>query len=205
MFKQIQRVVSGRLLLACLLLMTSVVALAEEHPAQKLIVDSISAMLQVFENEGDRLKAEPEYLSAKVEELIVPNLDFDTMTKLAVGKFWRRADASQKTELVSEFRTLLLNTYTGALTQYSGESIEFEPFRPESREDRAVVRSTFVPKVGNEVPVMYKLREKSGWTIYDIEVDSISLVTSYRAAFNNEIEKGGIEGLIDAIRNRNSK
>jgi len=200
MFKTIQSV-----LLAGAVFFASGVAVAEEHPAQKLVVDSISAMLMVIKEDGDRLKAEPEYLQSKIDELIVPNLDFNTMTKLAVGKFWRRAKADERTQLVGEFRNLLLNTYTGALTQYSGETIEFEPFRPERREDRAVVRSTFKPNVGSEVPVLYKLRDKSGWTIYDIEVNDISLVTSYRAAFNNEIEKGGIKGLIDALKERNAK
>lgn len=178
---------------------------AEDHPAQTLVVDSISAMLDVLKNDGERIKSDPDYLQSKVDELIIPNLDFNTMTKLAVGKFWRRADASQKTELVAEFQTLLLNTYTGALAEYSGESINFEPFRPESREDRAVVRSTFSQSGGSDVPVIYKLRDKDGWSIYDIEVNSISLVTSYRSAFTNEIDKGGIAGLIETLKERNAK
>ncbi len=180
-------------------------AVAEDHPAQTLVVDSISAMLDVLKNDGERIKSDPDYLQSKVDELIIPNLDFNTMTKLAVGKFWRRADASQKTELVAEFQTLLLNTYTGALAEYSGESINFEPFRPESREDRAVVRSTFSQSGGSDVPVIYKLRDKDGWSIYDIEVNSISLVTSYRSAFTNEIDKGGIAGLIETLKERNAK
>ena len=178
---------------------------AEDHPAQTLVVDSITSMLDVLKNEKEKIKSDPEFLQGRVDELIVPNLDFNTMTKLAVGKFWRKADASQKTELVVEFKTLLLNTYTGALAEYSGESINFEPFRPEDREDRAVVRSTFTQSAGSDVPVIYKLREKDGWSIYDIEVNSISLVTSYRSAFTNEIDKGGIAGLIETLKERNSK
>ena len=178
---------------------------AEDHPAQTLVVDSITSMLDVLKNEKEKIKSDPEFLQGRVDELIVPNLDFNTMTKLAVGKFWRKADAGQKTELVVEFKTLLLNTYTGALAEYSGESINFEPFRPEDREDRAVVRSTFTQSAGSDVPVIYKLREKDGWSIYDIEVNSISLVTSYRSAFTNEIDKGGIAGLIETLKERNSK
>lgn len=199
MFKTIQVVLS-----AMVLALASAVSTAAEHPAQALVEDSIMAMLDIFDKDGERLKSEPEFLKEKIDEIIVPNLDFDTMTKLAVGKFWRKADNSQKTELVSEFKNLLLNTYTGALTEYSGEKISFEPFRPESREDRAVVRSSFSQSAGTDVPVIYKLRDKSGWSIYDIEVNNISLVTSYRSAFSNEIEKGGIEGLINAIKERNS-
>ena len=189
--------------LALALVTGSSLAVAEDHPAQALVVDSISAMLKVIREEGEKAKEDSQFLQAKLDELIVPNLDFDSMTKLAVSKFWRRADKDQQQELVDEFTTLLLNTYSGALTQYSGEAIEFDSFRPERREDRAVVRSTFVPTAGDKVSVMYKLREKGGWKIYDIEVNDISLVTSYRSAFSSEIEKGGIEGLIEVLKERN--
>jgi len=178
---------------------------AAEHPAQEIVVGSTTEMLSILKNEGDRIAAEPEYLSAKVEEIIVPNLDFDTMTKLAVGKFWRQADATQKTELVTEFKTLLLNTYTSAMTEYSGGTISFEPFRAEKRDDRAVVRSVFDQDGGADVPVTYKLVDKSGWSIYDIEVDGLSLVTSYRTAFASEIRKGGIDGLLGTLKKRNAR
>ncbi len=190
---------------ALVMVIASSTAVAEEHPAQILVVDAISAMLAVFKEDGERLKSDPVYLQSKVDELIVPNLDFDTMTKLAVSKFWRRADKSQQEQLVTEFTMLLLNTYTGALTEYSGETIEFQPFRPESREDRATVRAVFSQSGGSDVPVVYKLQDKKGWSIYDIEVNEISLVTSYRSAFSNEIEKGGIDGLIEAMKDRNGK
>lgn len=183
----------------------SLSAHAADHPAQEIVVDSTTEMLAVLKNEGDRIAAEPDYLKAKVEEIIVPNLDFDTMTKLAVGKFWRQAEASQRTELVSEFKALLLKTYTDAMTEYSGGTIKFEPFRAEKREDRAVVRSTFDQDGGADVPVIYKLVDKSGWSIYDIEVDGLSLVTSYRTAFAGEIRKGGIEGLLDTLKARNTR
>ncbi|MFK8078434.1 MAG: phospholipid-binding protein MlaC [Granulosicoccus sp.] len=192
-------------LAAIVLSLSSYQVSAEDHPAQTLVVDSITSMLDVLKNEEEKIKSDPEFLQGRVDELIVPNLDFNTMTKLAVGKFWRKADAGQRTELVVEFKTLLLNTYTGALAEYSGESINFEPFRPEDREDRAVVRSTFTQSAGSDVPVIYKLREKDGWSIYDIEVNSISLVTSYRSAFTNEIDKGGIAGLIETLKERNNR
>ena len=200
MLKHLQVIIA-----AVALAMSSLVATAADHPAQALVEESITGMLDVLKNDGERIKTDEEYLQAKIDELIVPHLDFNTMTKLAVSKFWRRADAEQKVELVTEFKMLLLNTYTGALNLYSGEAIAFEPFRPESRDDRAVVRSTFSQSGGDDVPVNYKLRDNDGWSIYDIEVNQISLVTSYRAAFANEIEKGGIAGLINTLKERNEK
>lgn len=196
-------------MLAAAVLMTMAASFvqAADHPAQILVEDAISTMFALYQDEGDRLKSDPEFLQEKIDELIMPNLDFETMTKLAVSKFWRRADADQHTALVDEFTTLLLNTYTSALTQYSGDTgtIKFAPFRAEKRDDRAVVRSTFTQSAGADVPVLYKLRDNDGWKIYDIEVNDVSLVTGYRSAFSNEIEKNGIDGLIETLKERNGK
>lgn len=178
---------------------------ADDHPAQKMVVDSTTQLIEVLKKEGERVKKDQDFLDAQITTYVVPNVDFDTMTKLAVGKSWRKADEQQKADLVTEFTSLLLNTYTNALTEYSGESINFQPFKPEKRDDRAVVRSVFKQSNGSTIPVLYKLREKDGWLIYDIEVDQISLVTSYRTAFSNEIEKGGIEGLLQTMKDKNAK
>jgi len=182
-----------------------VASAADDHPAQTLVVDSTTELIDVLKKEGERIKEDQAFLDAQITTYVVPNVDFDTMTKLAVGKSWRIADEQQKADLVTEFTSLLLNTYTNALTEYSGESIDFQPFKPEKRDDRAVVRSVFKQSNGSTIPVLYKLREKDGWLIYDIEVDQISLVTSYRTAFSNEIEKGGIEGLLQTMKDKNAE
>lgn len=178
---------------------------ADDHPAQKMVADSTTQLFDILKEESDRIKTDTAFLDEQIATHVVPHVDFNTMTKLAVGKSWRKADEAQRVELVTEFESLLLNTYTNALTEYSGGSIEFQPFKPEKRDDRAVVRSTFKQSSGSTVPVVYKLRDKEGWLIYDIEVDQISLVTSYRTAFSNEIEKGGIEGLLQTMKDKNAK
>lgn len=181
-------------------------AAAQEHPAQAMVEDAVNNAIEVLQTEGDALINDPALLKQRVDEIITPHVDFDTMTKLAVGKFWRRADAQQKPELVNQFKNLLMNTYSGALSEYHGQTITFLPFRPERRDDRAVVRSEFNQSGGSgDVPVIYKLREKDGWKIYDIEVNGISLVTSYRNAFSNEISKGGIAGLLKTLEERNAR
>jgi len=169
-----------------------------------MVVESTTQLIDVLKTQGDRIKNDKAFLDEQIGKYVVPHVDFNTMTKLAVGKSWKQADEQQRVSLVSEFKALLLNTYTNALTEYSGESIDFEEFKPERRDDRAVVRSTFKQANGNTVPVLYKLRDKEGWLIYDIEVDQISLVTSYRSAFSSEIEKGGIEGLLQTMKDKNA-
>ena len=195
-----------QIIATCLLLSWSLLATAaDDHPAQALVVDSTTALLDVLEKDSERVKNDRDFVNEQIATYIVPYVDFNTMTKLAVGKSWRKADAQQKEELVSEFKALLLNAYSSAVTEYGGETIEFKPFKPEKRDDRAVVRSAFVRSSGSTVPVWYKLRDKEGWLIYDIEVDEISLVTSFRSAFSNEIEKGGIEGLLKTMKDKNAK
>lgn len=189
----------------CLLSVISTISMAQEHPAQTIVVESTSGLLEVLKSERERVKTDKAFLDQQVNEHVVPYVDFDTMTKLAVGKSWKQADEQQRIDLVNEFKSLLLNTYTNALTEYSGESIEFEPFKPERREDRAVVRSAFKQSSGSTIPVLYKLRDKDGWLIYDIEVDQISLVTSYRTAFSSEIEKGGVDGLLQTMKDKNAE
>ena len=187
------------------LLSASFVAIAEEHPAQVMVVESTTKMMDFLKTNGDKIKADPAYLEAKVEELVVPHLDFNRMTRLAVGKNWKKASKDQQQELVAEFKKLLLNTYTNALTEYSGETIEFAPYRPIEKEGYAVVRSTFNQASGDAVPVVYKVRGKGGWKIYDIEVNSVSLVTSYRTAFGTEVSNGGIDGLLGTLKKKNGE
>ena len=180
-------------------------AAAAEHPAQELVENAIGTMMVFLDENESAIKNDPSLLDAKVNELFVKHIDFATMTKLTVGKHWKKATAEQRTELVTEFENMLLGTYTQALTEYGGETMDFEKFRPEKRDDRAVVRSTFNQSNGSKVPVVYKLRDKDGWKIYDIVVENLSLVTSYRPAFADEIKRGGIAGLLDTMRENNAK
>jgi len=162
-------------------------------------------MLTFLDDNLDAAKADPAVLQAKVDEVVVPHIDFKTMTRLSVGKKWKQADAQQQVDLVTEFQALLLNTYTTAITQYGGEKIEFEKFRPEKRDDRAVVRTSFNQSGSSPVPVNYKMRDKSGWKIYDIEVAGLSLVNNFRQKFTDEINRNGIDGLLTFLRERNSR
>ena len=88
----------------------AVVTAAEEHPAQVMVVESTTKMMDFLKTDADKIKADPAYLKVKVDELVVPHLDFERMTRLAVGKNWKKASAEQQVELVSEFKSLLLNT-----------------------------------------------------------------------------------------------
>ena len=173
------------------------------HPAEDLIKKMTADLIGVLES--PEAKKDTGLVNAAIEKDVLPHIDFELMTKLAVGKPWRSASDQQKKDLVSEFRTLLLNTYTRAVSEYSGQSLEFLPFQAGERADRAVVSTLFKDNgSGLQIPIDYKLREKGRWLVYDIEVESISLVLGYRSEFANQIQKGGVEGLIEVLRKKNA-
>ena len=177
---------------------------ADEHPAQTLVVNSTEKVLTLLTENSERVKNDHEFLLELINNHITPNLDFVTMTKLAVGKNWRKASKTQRAALVEQFHKLLINTYSNALTQYSGQKINFLPYRAGKREDRAEVRSEFVQSGGAAIGVNYKLRNKEGWRIYDIVIDGISLVTNYRTGFSSTIKTAGVDGLITELTEKNA-
>ena len=180
------------------------VAVAQEHPAQETVVSAVNKVLNDLKTFEDQVQDKPELLDQTIETNIVPNLDFSMMTRLSVGKSWRKASQDQKSELVTEFKTFLLNTYSSALKEYGGEEISFKPYKKNKRDDRAVVDSIF--QLGSsKVPVTYKLHNRSGpWLVYDIVVSDLSLVLQYKSSFGNEIDRNGIEGLINLLKKRTS-
>ncbi len=177
---------------------------AVEHPAQTLVVDSTTRVLQILSENSERIKTDQEFLLQTIDTHISPRLDFVSMTKLAVGKNWKKASGEQRDALIEQFRHLLLNTYSKSLSLYSGQNFEFLPFREGKREDRAQVRSEFKQSGGAAIPISFKLLNRGSWKIYDIAIDGISLVTNYRTSFSKKIKSDGIDGLIAQLRGKNA-
>ncbi len=140
-----------------------------------------------------------------VEAKIVPHFNFSRMTRLAVGAPWRQASAAQQQSLTNEFRTLLVNTYTTAFTQYRDQVIEYRPFKMASGDPDVVVRSLIKQKTGADpIDINYSMEKVDGaWKVYDVVIAGVSLVQNYRSTFASEIQKGGVDGLIAALSAKN--
>ncbi len=195
------------LVLGLALIANGALAAPDPRDAQRLVEESTGEMLEVLRSEAENGEVDLERVRARLRELVLPHLDFLSMTKLAIGRSWLEADRDQKRTLVEEFRDLLVRSYTRALEQYDDQQLEFLPLEPGSREDRVTVRSQVVPTDGGmKTPVEYSLRYHNGeWLVYDIAVDGVSLVSTYRSSFSGIVNQEGIEGLIQYLRDKNAE
>jgi phospholipid transport system substrate-binding protein len=135
-----------------------------------------------------------------VEAKILPNFDFNRMTQLALGKHWPRASAKQKQALVTEFRNLLVRTYSSSLTAYSNQTVEFKPLTMKPDATDVTVHSEIRQPGGQPIPIDYSMYKTDfGWKVYDVAIDGVSLVTNYRASFSSTIRQSGIDGLIKSL------
>jgi len=140
-----------------------------------------------------------------VEKKIVPYTDMRRTTEMAMGQNWKKATPEQQTQLVSEFKNLLIRTYSGALSQLRDQTIQFKPLRA-APDDKEVVVKTVVIGRGDPVPLDYRLEKTAnGWRVYDMNIMGVWLVEAYRNQFDNQISQNGIEGLVKFLQDRNKQ
>ncbi|HYD80358.1 MAG TPA: ABC transporter substrate-binding protein [Paucimonas sp.] len=142
-----------------------------------------------------------------VESKVLPHVNFQRMTSLAAGRFWRDATPEQQKQLTTEFRSLLVYTYSGAISQIKDQKLEFKPMRGDLAVDTEVeVRSQVLQPRGEPIQLNYRLEKTpSGWKIYDVNVLGAWLVETYKGNFAAEISKGGVDGLIKALSDKNKR
>jgi len=178
------------------------------HPAEDLIRGITGDMISALKS--SEAKSDKSFVRGKVDSNVLPHIDFTTMTKITLGgKQWKAATPDQREQLVQEFKELLLNTYTAALQQYSGQKLTILPFKSGKNDTKVAEVKTIFEDASVEIPVDYKLRttksDRDTWRVYDIEVENVSLVKSYQAEFSSQIKSGGVDGLIGVLRDKNSK
>ncbi len=186
-------------------------ALAAPAPAANeapdVLVKRISAdVIETVKSDKDIQAGNRNKILGLVQEKILPYVDSERMTSLAAGRFWRQATPEQQKQLSEEFRTLLVYTYAGALSQIRNETVEFKPFRADPADTEVEVRSQVNVARGEPITLNYRLSKGAqGWKIFDINVLGAWLVQTYKSTFASEISKGGIDGLIKTLAERNKQ
>ena len=177
---------------------------ADITPPDVLVRNTSKEVLEIVKNDRDIQAGDRKKLLQLVEIKILPHFDFNRITRLALGKNWRSATPEQRQTLVNEFRTLLVRTYSTALTSYRDQTYDVKP--ADVKGNDAAVRVVIDQPGGQPITIDYSLEKtQDGWKVYDVVVAGISLVTSYRSTFDNEINRSGIDGLIKTLMDKNER
>ncbi len=192
------------LTLAALVTVLMASPLRAEIAPDVLARNTTNEVLRIVKQDKDIKSGNSAKVLNLVEQKILPNFDFEHMAQLAVGKDWPKATAGQRQALVNEFRTLLVRTYSSAISSVADYKIDFKPFTMPPGADEVTV-ATEVSKPGAPpIPIDYRMEKRDGaWKVFDVKVDNVSLVTTYRRSFNSEVRKSGIDGLVASLQRRN--
>ena len=196
-------------LIGLLLLAASVTAceVRAEGPAPDVLVrNTTEEVLTIVRNDKDIKAGKVDRIVDLIEEKVAPHFDFPRMTRLAVGRAWRDATPAQRDALIKEFRTLLVRSYSAAFTAYTGVTVEYRPFRFNPGDTEASVQTLIKLPDGKEsIAVDYDMTlTPNSWKVYDVRVAGASLIINYRNLFALDIDRGGIDGLIKSLVNKNS-
>ncbi len=192
-----------KLLLALTMLCFSMTGFAIEGP-DELVKRTAEDVLATVKSDADIQAGNQDKIFALAEEKIVPNFNFDKVSRLVLGKNWTKATPEQKTAFQAEFRTLLIRTYATALSKYKNQTIEYKPLRMAEGANTVSVKTAIVQPGGQPIAVDYSLEKKADtWKVYDIVIEGVSLVTNYRSQFAQEIRQNGLDSLIKKLGDKN--
>jgi phospholipid transport system substrate-binding protein len=199
----VRRLAAG--LLLALTFGASVAAFAQDAP-DKIVKGVADDVLNALREDAELRAGSQTKMAQLIEQKVAPHFDFERMARLAVGRSWRQASADQQKSLIEQFRAMLVRSYSTAYTAYRNIAIEVKPLKLQSTDDDVLVRSEIkLPGGAPPVSVDYSMfKTDSDWKVYDVTVEGVSLVTTYRNTFAEEIRQNGIDGLIKSMQEKNS-
>ncbi|HEY6241649.1 MAG TPA: ABC transporter substrate-binding protein [Burkholderiales bacterium] len=188
-----------------LLALLTPLAQAQELAPDVLVKSITEEVVAILKQDKDIRAGDTKKIADLIDTKIVPHFDFIRMTRIAMARNWRIASAEQQKELAEEFKTLLVRTYSSALSNFRDQQIDYKPLRAKPEDTEVTVRSD-VKQSGSSQPVSidYEMEKTpNGWKVYDVKVGGVSLVTTYRDTFGSEVRDHGVDGLIKSLVEKN--
>jgi phospholipid transport system substrate-binding protein len=178
---------------------------ADQLTPDALIKSVVSDVMASVKSDPEIQKGNIPRIVDLVEKKIVPYTDMRRTTEMAMGPNWKKATPEQQAQLVSEFKNLLIRTYSGALSQLRDQTIQFKPLRAAPDDKEVVVRTVVIGR-GDPIPLDYRLEKTSnGWKVYDMNIMGVWLIEAYRNQFANQISQNGVDGLVKFLQDRNKQ
>ncbi|PVZ71914.1 MlaC/ttg2D family ABC transporter substrate-binding protein [Pelagibaculum spongiae] len=174
---------------------------ADGIAAVQLVDSAISKMLQELNQRKDEIKTDDTVVPDILRRQVVPYFDVVRMSKISLGKYWRKLTTDQKRQFLARYTELVIDTYSKAFGSYNGERVEIVDKVSKVRKGKTTVRTRILRDVGAPVSINYKMyTAKSGmWKVYDVQIEGISMVSSYKSQFSSTIKKDGINGLMEKL------
>ncbi|MGC2518774.1 MAG: ABC transporter substrate-binding protein [Burkholderiales bacterium] len=193
-----------KLLLSFVLVLLAPLAQAQDTAPDELVKTIAQDVLAIVKQDKDIQAGNSRKIANLVESKVLPHFNFTHMTQLAMARNWRLASPDQQKALTAEFRTLLVRTYSAALTSYRDQVIEFKPLRAKPEDTEVTVKSEVKQPGTQSIPIDYGMEKTpTGWKVFDVKVDGVSLVTTYRETFASEVREHGVDGLIKSLATKN--
>ena len=194
------------LLLLCATTLLMPLAQADTTPPDVLVKNTANDVLAIIKSDKDIQAGDMSKITALAEEKILPQFDFERMSRMVLGKYWAGATPDQQKLFIEQFRTLLIRTYASALSKYRNQTIEYKSFRADPGATDVTVKTQILQPGGQPVPLDYSLiKNPDGWKVYDVSVESISLVTNYRGQFASIAREGGLDKVIQKLAEKNKQ
>jgi len=178
---------------------------AQELGPEELVRKVTSDVLESIQSDRQLQAGDRKKMLALAEQKVLPHVDFEEAVKIAAGKTWQTATPEQRHRLASEFRSMLIRIYSTAIDTYRGQTMKVLPLRMAPGATEVTVRNQYLRQGRPPVPVEYSMKKTpEGWKIYDIVIEGVSLVLTYRAEFEQVARTAGIEGLIKRLQEKNA-
>jgi phospholipid transport system substrate-binding protein len=181
-------------------------AYAEPTPPDVLVKNTTNDVLEIIKSDKDIENGDMNKLGKLVEDKIATKFDFNQMSRMVLGRNWYTASKQQQDQFIVEFRSLLVRTYSSALSKYRNQTIEFMPSYAKPDDTEVRIKTQIIQPGGPSIPLNYSLEKNADdWKVYDVTIDGVSLVTIYRGQFAEELKQNGIDGVIQKLVEKNKR
>lgn len=186
------------------LFVNNLFAIASPIPMLKQTADTT---IDALHQNQATLKTNPQVVYQIIDKILLPHVDIYAMSRSALGRnAWNNATEAQKIAFSREFTNLVIRTYASALANYSNEKIEFLPYRGDFNDQQVVIDSNIVRPDGPAIRLSYSVvQSQGGWKVYDMTVEGVSLLQSFRSQFAEELSRGDLNQLIQKLRQHNGQ
>jgi len=180
-------------------------ATAQNLGPEELVRRVTQEVLDAIKGDAELAAGDRQKVLRLAEEKVLPHIDFEEAARLAVGRSWAQATPAQRARIVTEFRGMLIRTYSSAIQAYTGQTLNVLPVRMKPDDTEVTVRNRYIRPGAPPLNIEYQMRKTpAGWKIYDIVAEGVSLVLTYRSDFDSAVRQEGVDGLIRRLAEKNA-